>query len=70
VFQLTRRIRPLTCVATDAATRVLMVAHMNDEALRKTIVSARPVLQPFRQGVVAKGRIVRSSSAWSDADGL
>jgi phosphoribosyl-AMP cyclohydrolase len=30
----------VTCVATDAATGdVLMVAHMNDEALRKTIVS-------------------------------
>jgi phosphoribosyl-AMP cyclohydrolase len=30
----------LTCVATDAATgEVLMVAHMNDEALRKTIAS-------------------------------
>ena len=30
----------LTCVATDAATGdVLMVAHMNDEALRKTIAS-------------------------------
>ncbi|WP_312017446.1 phosphoribosyl-AMP cyclohydrolase [Bradyrhizobium sp. AUGA SZCCT0431] len=30
----------LTCVATDAATgNVLMVAHMNDEALRKTIAS-------------------------------
>ena len=30
----------LTCVATDAATGdVLMVAHMNDEALRKTIES-------------------------------
>jgi phosphoribosyl-AMP cyclohydrolase len=29
-----------TCVATDAATGdVLMVAHMNDEALRKTIES-------------------------------
>jgi phosphoribosyl-AMP cyclohydrolase len=29
-----------TCVATDAATgEVLMVAHMNDEALRKTIAS-------------------------------
>jgi phosphoribosyl-AMP cyclohydrolase len=28
----------LTCVATDAATgELLMVAHMNDEALRKTI---------------------------------
>jgi len=28
----------LTCVATDAATgEVLMVAHMNEEALRKTI---------------------------------
>ena len=30
----------LTCVATDAATgEVLMVAHMNDEALRKTMAS-------------------------------
>ena len=30
----------VTCVATDAATgNVLMVAHMNDEALRKTIAS-------------------------------
>ncbi len=30
----------LTCVATDAATGdVLMVAHMTDEALRKTIAS-------------------------------
>ncbi len=30
----------VTCVATDAATgTVLMVAHMNDEALRKTIAT-------------------------------
>jgi phosphoribosyl-AMP cyclohydrolase len=30
----------VTCVATDAETgEVLMVAHMNDEALRKTIAS-------------------------------
>lgn len=30
----------ITCVATDAATgEVLMVAHMNDEALRRTIES-------------------------------
>jgi phosphoribosyl-AMP cyclohydrolase len=30
----------VTCVATDAATgEVLMVAHMNDEALRKTMAS-------------------------------
>jgi phosphoribosyl-AMP cyclohydrolase len=30
----------LTCVATDAGSgEVLMVAHMNDEALRKTIAS-------------------------------
>ena len=30
----------VTCVATDAATgEVLMVAHMNDEALRRTIES-------------------------------
>jgi phosphoribosyl-AMP cyclohydrolase len=29
-----------TCVATDAATgEVLMVAHMNDEALRKTVAT-------------------------------
>jgi phosphoribosyl-AMP cyclohydrolase len=32
----------VTCVATDAATgEVLMVAHMNDEALRKTIASGQ-----------------------------
>ena len=30
----------VTCVATDAGTGdVLMVAHMNDEALRRTIAS-------------------------------
>ena len=30
----------VTCVATDVATgKVLMVAHMNDEALRRTIAS-------------------------------
>jgi phosphoribosyl-AMP cyclohydrolase len=30
----------ITCVATDAATGdVLMVSHMNDEALRKTVAS-------------------------------
>ena len=30
----------VTCVATDAATgTVLMVAHMNDEALRKTVAT-------------------------------
>jgi phosphoribosyl-AMP cyclohydrolase len=30
----------VTCVATDAASgEVLMVAHMNDEALRKTVAS-------------------------------
>jgi phosphoribosyl-AMP cyclohydrolase len=30
----------VTCVATDAATgEVLMVAHMNEEALRKTVAS-------------------------------
>jgi len=30
----------VTCVATDAATgEVLMVAHMNDDALRKTVAS-------------------------------
>ena len=32
----------VTCVATDAASgEVLMVAHMNDEALRKTIESGQ-----------------------------
>ena len=32
----------VTCVATDASTGdVLMVAHMNDEALRKTIASGQ-----------------------------
>ena len=32
----------VTCVATDAATGdVLMVAHMNDEALRKTIATGQ-----------------------------
>jgi phosphoribosyl-AMP cyclohydrolase len=32
----------VTCVATDAATGcVLMVAHMNDEALRKTVASGQ-----------------------------
>ena len=32
----------LTCVATDAVTGdVLMVAHMNDEALRRTIASGQ-----------------------------
>jgi phosphoribosyl-AMP cyclohydrolase len=32
----------VTCVATDAGTgEVLMVAHMNDEALRKTIASGQ-----------------------------
>jgi len=31
----------MTCVATDAATgEVLMVAHMNDEALHKTVATA------------------------------
>ncbi len=30
----------VTCVATDAATgELLMVAHMNDEALRKTVAT-------------------------------
>ena len=32
----------VTCVATDAATGdVLMVAHMNDEALRRTLTTGR-----------------------------
>ena len=63
----------VTCVATDAVTgEVLMVAHMNDEALRKTIASGRGlVLQPLAPGAVAQRRKLRPRPARGrDADGL
>ena len=46
-----------TCVATDAATgEVLMVAHMNDEALRKTIASGEAwYFSRSRQALWRKG---------------
>ena len=47
----------VTCVATDAATsEVLMVAHMNDEALRKTIASGEAwYFSRSRQSLWRKG---------------
>jgi phosphoribosyl-AMP cyclohydrolase len=47
----------LTCVATDAATsEVLMVAHMNNEALRKTIASGEAwYFSRSRQSLWRKG---------------
>ena len=47
----------VTCVATDAATgEVLMVAHMNDEALRKTIESGEAwYFSRSRQALWRKG---------------
>jgi phosphoribosyl-AMP cyclohydrolase len=47
----------VTCVATDAATgEVLMVAHMNDEALRKTIASGEAwYFSRSRQALWRKG---------------
>ena len=47
----------LTCVATDAASGdVLMVAHMNDEALRKTIASGEAwYFSRSRQALWRKG---------------
>jgi phosphoribosyl-AMP cyclohydrolase len=47
----------VTCVATDAATGdVLMVAHMNDEALRKTIASGEAwYFSRSRQSLWRKG---------------
>jgi len=49
----------VTCVATDAATgEVLMVAHMNDEALRKTIASGEAwYYSRSRQSLWRKGEI-------------
>ncbi len=48
----------VTCVATDAATGdVLMVAHMNDEALRKTIASGEAwYFSRSRNALWRKGR--------------
>jgi phosphoribosyl-AMP cyclohydrolase len=47
----------LTCVATDAATgEVLMVAHMNAEALRKTVASGEAwYFSRSRQSLWRKG---------------
>ena len=47
----------VTCVATDAASgEVLMVAHMNDEALRKTIASGEAwYFSRSRQSLWRKG---------------
>ncbi len=47
----------VTCVATDATTcEVLMVAHMNDEALRKTIASGEAwYFSRSRQSLWRKG---------------
>ena len=47
----------VTCVATEAATgEVLMVAHMNDEALRKTIASGEAwYFSRSRQSLWRKG---------------
>ena len=47
----------VTCVATDATTgEVLMVAHMNDEALRKTIASGEAwYFSRSRNGLWRKG---------------
>jgi phosphoribosyl-AMP cyclohydrolase len=47
----------VTCVATDAATGdVLMVAHMNEEALRKTIASGEAwYFSRSRQALWRKG---------------
>jgi phosphoribosyl-AMP cyclohydrolase len=47
----------VTCVATDAGTgEVLMVAHMNDEALRKTIASGEAwYFSRSRQALWRKG---------------
>ena len=49
----------VTCVATDAETgEVLMVAHMNDEALRKTIASGEAwYFSRSRKALWRKGEI-------------
>ena len=57
----------VTCVATDAATGdVLMVAHMNDEALRKTIASGEAwYFSRSRNALWRKGETQVRPSAWS-----
>jgi phosphoribosyl-AMP cyclohydrolase len=64
----------VTCVATDAATsEVLMVAHMNDEALRKTIASgeawyfSRSRHSLWRKGE-SSGHVQRVVEMWIDCD--
>ena len=55
----------VTCVATDAGSgEVLMVAHMNAEALAKTIATGRGlVFQPLAPRALEKGRDVRPHPA-------
>ena len=63
----------VTCVATDAATGdVLMVAHMNDEALRKTIDSGEAwYFSRSRNALWRKGETLGPDPARGrDADGL
>ncbi len=57
----------VTCVATDAGSgEVLMVAHMNDEALRKTIASGEAwYFSRSRNRCGEKARPPARSSAWS-----
>jgi phosphoribosyl-AMP cyclohydrolase len=64
----------VTCVATDAATgEVLMVAHMNDGALRKTIASgeawyfSRSRKSLWRKGVTS-GHVQRVVEMRMDCD--
>ena len=63
----------VTCVATDAATGdVLMVAHMNDEALRKTIATGDAwYFSRSRNALWRKGETLGSDPARGrDAHGL
>ncbi len=55
----------VTCVATDAGSGdVLMVAHMNAEALQKSIATGRGlVLQPLARRAVAQGGSLRPRAA-------
>ena len=51
----------VACVATDAGIgEVLMVAHMNAEALARPSRPGRPVFQPLPQCVLAKRRDFRA----------
>jgi len=63
----------LTCVATDAASGdVLMVAHMNEEALRKTIASGEAwYFSRSRSALWRKGESSgQTQRVGRDADGL